>query len=205
MASGFEPIVRTRLFVREVMNSPVITASPQEDIRTLAERMTKARVGSVVIIEQELPVGIVTSGDIVSKVVSANFLPSQKTTGEIMSAPLRMIQSEKEIIEAAREMRSAHIKRLGVSYKKRLVGMVSMSDIISVTPELFEIISEKTRILTSPDTKQLSHLAGYCDQCNQWSDGLIDMDGRFVCEECRSGVSSAILESEPESFDEAGL
>jgi signal-transduction protein with cAMP-binding, CBS, and nucleotidyltransferase domain len=189
MAVGFERIVRTRVFVREIMNSPVITAHPEEDVRTVAEKMSRARVGSVVIVDQDLPLGIVTDGDIVSKVVSTNSMPSEKKVREIMTAPLRMIESEKEIIEAAREMRSARIKRLGVSYKRKLVGMISMSDILSVTPELFEIISEKTRIVTSPDMKQPSYLAGFCDQCNQWSDGLFEIDDRFLCEECRSGLS----------------
>jgi CBS domain-containing protein len=194
VAVGFQPVVRTRVFVREIMNSPVISSDPEENVRTLAEKMTSARVGSVVVLDHELPVGIVTDGDIVSKVVSKDLVPSSKKAREIMSAPLRMIESEKEIIEAAREMRSSRIKRLGVSYKKRLVGIISMSDIIAVTPELFDIISEKTKILTSQGTRQPSFLAGYCDQCSEWSDGLVEIDDRFLCEECRTGVDSSVAE-----------
>jgi signal-transduction protein with cAMP-binding, CBS, and nucleotidyltransferase domain len=182
-----EPEVRTRVLVREVMNSPVVTAQPNEDIRSIAERMSLARVGSVVILKDNLPIGIVTDGDIVSKVVSKNSIPSSIYAEEIMTSPLRSIESEKEIIQAARQMVRFKIKRLGVSYKHNLVGIISISDIVAITPELFDIISEKRAIMTSESERPPSYLAGYCDQCNQWSDVLLEIDSKFVCEECRGG------------------
>jgi signal-transduction protein with cAMP-binding, CBS, and nucleotidyltransferase domain len=169
------------------MNSPVVTAQPNEDIQSIAERMSLARVGSVVILRDYLPIGIVTDGDIVSKVVSKNSIPSSIEAEEVMTSPLRSIESEKEIIEAARQMVRFKIKRLGVSYKHNLVGIISISDIVAITPELFDIISEKTAIMTTESERPPSYLAGYCDQCNQWSDVLLEIDSKFVCEECRSG------------------
>ena len=183
----FQPVVRTRVLVREVMNSPVITGSPEENVRQISEKMSKSRVGSVVITDKELPIGIVTDGDIVTKVVSLDKTPSDVRAREIMSTPLHMIESESEIIEAARRMRSDKIKRLGVSYKRNLVGIISISDILAITPELFDIISEKARIVTTEGTRQPSYLAGYCDYCNQWSDMLLEIDNKFVCGECRTG------------------
>jgi CBS domain-containing protein len=182
-----EPVVRTRVLVREVMNSPILSAAPEEDLRTVSERMSRAKVGSVVILKNDLPVGIITDGDIVSKVVSKNLTPASIKAADIMSSPLRTIESEREIIEAARQMLSHKIKRLGVSYKRNLVGIISISDILAVTPELFDIISEKRAITTSEEVRQPSYLAGYCDHCNQWSDVLLEIDNRFLCEECRSG------------------
>lgn len=200
MTPNFEPVVRTRILVREVMNSPVITASQEENIKQISEKMTEARVGSVVITKDNLPIGIVTDGDIVTKVVSEDVLPSKVVALKVMSTPVHMIESEKEIIEAARIMRSFKIKRLGVSYKHNLVGIISISDILAVTPELFDIISEKTRIVTSAATREPSYLAGYCDYCNQWSDMLLEIDNRFICEECGSGKDGTESEAESEEL-----
>ena len=191
MPIPYEPVVRTRVLVREVMNSPVVTATSDEDMKTIALRMSQAKVGSVIVTQQDLPIGIITDGDIVSKVASVGAISSSIKASEIMSSPLRMIGSEKEIIEAAREMRKQKIKRLGVSYKQNLVGIISISDIFAITPELFDIISEKARMVTSESARQPSFLAGYCDQCNQWSDVLLEMDSRFICEECRSGARAS--------------
>jgi signal-transduction protein with cAMP-binding, CBS, and nucleotidyltransferase domain len=195
----FEPVVRTRVLVREVMNSPVLSATPEDDVKSISEKMSRAKVGSVVVMKNDLPLGIITDGDIVSKVVSKDLTPSQIRAGEIMSSPLRTIESEKEIIEAARQMISHKIKRLGVSYRRNLVGIISISDILAITPELFDIISEKRAIMTSEGVRQPSYLAGYCDYCNQWSDVLLEMDNRFLCEECRTGKENP--EEIPESSD----
>ncbi len=189
--------MRTRVLVREVMNSPILSAAPDEDVRTISEKMSRARVGSVVILKDNLPMGIVTDGDIVSKVVSKNLTPSAVKAGDIMSSPLRTVESEREIIEAARDMVGHRIKRLGVSYKRNLVGIISISDILAITPELFDIISEKRAIMTSDNVREPSYLAGYCDHCNQWSDVLLEMDNKFMCEECRSGRGGSEELSEP--------
>jgi len=183
----YNPSVRTRVFVREVMNSPVITADPNESIQQISQKMTASRAGSVVIIERDKPIGIVTDGDIVTKVVSKDSKPSSVRAIEVMSKPLYTIDSEKEIIEAARAMRKYGIKRLGVSYKDGIVGIISISDILAITPELFDIISEKAMIMTGQASKEPSFLAGYCDSCNQWSDRLLEIDGRYICGECTSG------------------
>jgi CBS domain-containing protein len=185
--AAFIPAVRTKVLVREVMNSPVITADPTDTIKEVSNKMTEARVGSVVVIENGLPIGIVTDGDIVFKVVSKDSKPSSVKAVDVMSTPLHMIESEKEILEAARALRRLRIKRLGVSYKKKLVGIVSISDILAVTPDLFDIVSEKALIVTGEAEKQPTYLAGYCDNCNQWSDLLLEVDGKFTCEECLAG------------------
>jgi predicted transcriptional regulator len=178
------------------MNSPVITADPSETIKQVSEKMTISKAGSVVILEKESPIGIVTDGDIVTKVVSLDLKPSTVRARDVMSKPLHVIESEKEIIEAARAMRRFGIKRLGVNYKHRLVGIISISDILAITPELFDIISEKAMIMTGESTRQPTYLAGYCDYCNQWSDSLLEIDGKFVCAECTTGKAEETGEAD---------
>jgi len=146
--------------------------------------------------ENDMPIGIVTDGDIVTKVVSRDSRPSTIRAIDVMSRPLYTIESEKEIIEAARAMRKHGIKRLGVSYKNDIVGIVSISDILAITPELFDIISETAKIMTNQASREPTYLAGYCDSCNQWSDRLLEIDGRFVCGECTTGISEEELQTE---------
>ena len=44
-------------------------------------------------------------------------------------------------------LRKHNIKRLGVVYKNKLVGIISSSDVIAVTPELVDVVSEKAAII----------------------------------------------------------
>lgn len=171
--------------VKDVMNSPVITASPETNVKELAEKISKAKVGSVVIVENSKPVGIVSELDIVSKVAVRDEVPSKVLAKEIMQ-PLYTINGEELLTEAAKFMRKHNIKRLAVMYENKLAGIISSSDIISVTPELITVISEKASILRWELERTPTNYSGYCDECDEWSDYLQYTDGRFICEECRS-------------------
>jgi signal-transduction protein with cAMP-binding, CBS, and nucleotidyltransferase domain len=171
------------------MNSPVVSAEPDIPVSEIATKMFEAKVGSVVIFEDGHPAGIVTDGDIVFKVASKDIRPSDVRASHIMSTPLYTINSEKDISAAAREMRRLRVKRLGVVYKNELVGIVSVSDLVAATPELLDIISEKAKLMRGEESHKRSYVAGYCDSCNQWSDFLLEVDGKFTCDECSSSVT----------------
>jgi len=172
------------IFVREVMNSPLVSGSSEDTISSLAKKMVESKVGSVVIIDDGKVRGLVTDGDMVKKVVAMDLRPSETRARDVMSAPLYTIDASKEVTEAARMMRKLGIKRLGVLHRNKVVGIISMSDVLSVTPELVDIVSEKARILTGESRRTPGFVSGYCDLCNQWSDYLLEMDGRYICEEC---------------------
>ncbi len=185
-----DPAARERVRIREVMNSPVITGSEDDTVRDIAKRMTDCNVGSVVIMRGQKAVGIVTDGDIVSKVVAKNKKPSEVLAKDAMSTPLVTIGDDKDVTEAARLMRKKYVKRLGVTDEGKLMGMVSISDIVSVTPEIYAVISEKARMMASQAMGRTVHLAGICDSCEQWADSLARVEGRFLCYECRTEMAS---------------
>lgn len=178
----------TRILVRDIMNSPLISSSPDSNIKEIAEKMKNERIGSIVIFKGEEPVGIVTDWDIVTDGFSRNVLPSSIKASEIMKR-LYTIEGEDTITEAARMLRKHNIKRLGVVYKNRVVGIISSSDVISVTPELIDVISEKAALIRGETGRPTGHISGYCDECGEWTDLLLYSDGTFTCEECR-GESS---------------
>lgn len=178
----------TRVFVRDIMNSPVISADPEDTLNDIALKMSDHRVGSIVITKNEVPSGIVTDWDIVSGGVVKDIKPGLIKASEIMQ-PLHTIESEESITEAARILRKNNIKRLGVVYKGRLVGIISASDVIAVTPELVDVVSEKAGIIRGEIGRPASNISGYCDECGEWSDMLMYSEGTFTCEECRGEAS----------------
>lgn len=180
-----EPTVTSKVLVKDIMNSPIVSASPDANVRELADKMTKAEIGSIVIMDNEKPIGIVTDWDIVSKAATSDDVMSRIFARNIMR-PLHTIESERSVTDAARLLRKYKTKRLGVVYRDKLVGMISASDVIAVTPELVDVISEKASILRGEFGRSPINISGYCDECDEWSDYLQDTDGRFICEECRA-------------------
>lgn len=180
----------TRVLVRDIMNSPVVSASPNDTIRNIAKKMKEEKIGSIVIMEKDKPVGIVTDWDIVSNGLTRDVKPSQIKAKEVMQS-IHTIESEESITEAARQLRKHNIKRLGVVYKNRLAGIISSSDVIAVTPDLVDVVSEKAAIIRGElgIARPIGNVSGYCDECNEWSDLLQYDEGTFICEVCR-GESS---------------
>ena len=185
----------TRVLVQDIMNSPVITASPGDTVRDLARKMKEDKIGSIIIMDDNKPVGIVTDWDIVSGGVVKDVRPSEIKAADVMKQ-IHTIESSEGITEAARLLRKHSIKRLGVVYKNRLVGIISSSDVIAVTPELVDVVSEKAAIMRGElgITRPAGKVSGYCDECGEWSDLLQYDEGTFICEVCRGEGSGAEAE-----------
>ncbi len=152
--------------------------------------MDKNKVGCIIVTSKKgKPLGIITERDLVTRVLAKNARPSKLTVKEVMTSPLIAIDPDETLSEAARRMSRLSIRRLGVMYKENLVGLISSKDILAITPELIEIIQEKARIEGGTAVEEAPWhppLAGYCDQCGQWSDDLQEIEGRFLCEDCRT-------------------
>jgi len=111
--------------VESVMRSPPVTALFSDSASLVIEKMISNNIGAVIIISGGNPVGIITERDIIEKIVRAGKDPSKARAEEIMSSPLILIEADKTIKDALILMREKKIRRLGVTRKGRLVGIVT--------------------------------------------------------------------------------
>lgn len=178
--------LRTKMLVKDVMSSPVVTAGENDTSDIVATLMEENDCGAVIITNKAgKSLGIITERDIVKRVAAKNLKPSEVPAKEIMTSPLVTIEPDATISEAARRMTRLSIRRLGVLYKGNLVGLISSKDILSVMPELIEIMQEKTRIENNAEETEEVPLSGYCDRCNAYSENLKYRDGQNICDDCR--------------------
>jgi len=182
--------LRPRMLVKDAMSSPVLTVDENMPVNKVAELMDKHSLGCVIVTSKDgKPIGIITEKDLVSRVLAKNVLPRKFTAKKAMSTPLMTINPDTTLSEAARTMSRLNIRRLGVMYKGNLVGIISSKDILNVTPELIEIIRERARLenlnVAEEETLESAPLTGYCDRCAAWSDSLKEVEGEFLCEDCR--------------------
>ncbi|MGB9675945.1 MAG: cyclic nucleotide-binding/CBS domain-containing protein [Candidatus Bathyarchaeales archaeon] len=180
----------SRLLVKDVMSSPVVTIEENAPVNKVAELMDKHGLGCIIITSKDgKPLGIITERDLVGRVLAKNAKPDSVKANEVMTSPLITIEPDATISEAARRMSRLNIRRLGVIYKGQLIGLLSSKDILSVMPELLETIQEHAMIegenRAQETTEEGVPLAGYCDSCGVWSDTLKEVNGEFLCEDCR--------------------
>lgn len=115
--------------VKEIMTKQVVTVTPSETVFTATNKMTKREVGALVVVDNNLPLGIVTERDIVRKVVATKKNPSITKVSEIMSEPLFTTSSSSDVKEAAKIMTINEVRRLPVLENGKLVGIITATDI----------------------------------------------------------------------------
>jgi CBS domain-containing protein len=115
--------------IRDVMTEDVRTVDAGAAISEAARLLAEAGVGSLPVLEDGRPVGIVTDRDLVVRVLARGADVAAVRVGEVASSPLHSISSDRSVDEAIFLMSSNRIRRLAVVDDGRLVGMVSQADI----------------------------------------------------------------------------
>jgi CBS domain-containing protein len=113
--------------VRDFMTTNVITIDVQGTVLDAAKLMHQQDVGDLVVMESNEPKGIVTERDLVRRVM-AQRKPLDIKVSEVMSDPLITIEEESSLRDAARKMVKYRIRRLPVTKKNVLVGIIATSD-----------------------------------------------------------------------------
>lgn len=175
----------TKIRVREAMTASVIVIKPTTPVNEAAKIMSEKNIGSVVVSEGSKPIGIITERDICYGVVALNRLPSKVAVKEIMSTPLTTIDPNKTLTEASRTMAKNNIRRLPVIENDVLVGIITNKDILTISPGMIEILEEISRMREGSPYPQEPPEGGICEVCREYVASLYEVNGSFVCENCR--------------------
>ncbi|MFD1659871.1 CBS domain-containing protein [Streptomyces caeni] len=101
-----------------------------ETLDRAAQLMRELNVGALPISdENERLCGILTDRDIVVGCVAMGHDPSRVTAGQMAKGTPRWINADADVSEVLHEMEEHQIRRLPVIQNKRLVGMISESDL----------------------------------------------------------------------------
>jgi len=135
--------------VEDVMSREVVTIAPESTLYEAAKKMGEKRIGSLVVVKYDTPVGIITERDLLSKAVCGGIdlkkdwlvggaSIKEEKVEKIMSYPLVTISAKSSIKDAAKMMIEKKIRRLGVRKSGKLVGIITASDMIRSLPEVPE-------------------------------------------------------------------
>ena len=125
MASGNDPI---QLWIKENMNSSVLSLNSTVPASDAAKLLEDSKTSAIVVMENQIPVGIVTNKDLMIKIVAHSY-PLDTPLRRIMATPLISISPATDIKEALELMASKKIRKLPVIDKEDVVGMIIASEI----------------------------------------------------------------------------
>ncbi|MHC1632137.1 MAG: CBS domain-containing protein [Methanotrichaceae archaeon] len=185
--------METEIPVRDVMTRPVITIDSKVDVVKAANKMFSANVGSLIVVHDYQPIGILTERDLVGKIVAKAANPTGVKVGSVMSSPLITVPPEAKLSDAAITMLKSGVKRLPViSNKGKLEGIITDTDLVSGAAavgmgEILSHLIDMHRESICFDSEESGEMSGICERCGQISDSLELVNGELLCWSCREG------------------
>ncbi|MDH3610724.1 MAG: CBS domain-containing protein [Nitrosopumilus sp.] len=115
--------------VKDIMTKSIISVDATLTVNEAAKMMEDAKVGAVIVMENNTPVGIVTDRDFAVKIVAHAY---QITTPvkQIMSSPLIATSPDETVLMAADLMYTRDIRKLPVIDNDQVVGMITATDLV---------------------------------------------------------------------------
>jgi len=177
--------------VGDIMTRNFIFSNPGVSVLNAVKLMKKNRVGSLVISENNHLKGILTEKDILWALSKKKDLTGIKI-GDIMKRKITTIKPSADIYKALSVMKKTKFRRLPVIVNKKVIGLLTLKDILRIEPELFEIVKEnyvikEQEMKIKRKTNPAEFQEGICEECGN-VDILYNIDSKLICESCRDNL-----------------
>ena len=119
--------------IRSKADQAVLTIASTASAADAARLMAQNNVGALVVVDAGRLVGMVSERDLARKVVPGDRVPSTITLREIMSSPVRVVHPRHSGDECMAIMTEGRMRHLPVMDGERLIGLVSIGDLVKAT------------------------------------------------------------------------
>jgi CBS domain-containing protein len=136
------------------MVNEVVTIDEHSTVKEAAEVMNKHEIGCLIAIRKGEAVGIITERDLLKRVIAKARDASGTSVKEVMSSPLIVIDPDTDLDEAVKLMFQSKIKKLPVVEGKKLIGLVTLTDIARSHPKIVKILKQLAETQTTPRSIQ---------------------------------------------------
>lgn len=147
------------LTVGEVMSTYVITVRPDDEVVKAATKMIAEDISCIAVVENEIPVGIISERDVLKRVPLTKKVFAMKVK-DVMRQPIITVPTTMKLPEAVELMRKNSIRRLVVVKDGKLAGLITQTDFTKaiaqnftaypVTPELSAVNVMSKKVFMIP-------------------------------------------------------
>ncbi len=116
--------------IGHLMNKNIQKIDHRVTVQEAASKMKEKRIGSLLVEKDEQYIGIITETDIVRKAVARGLDLKKETVGSLMSSPVITLDQQRSPRDAHDLMGESGVRHLGVTQNGKIVGVVSVRDIL---------------------------------------------------------------------------
>ena len=175
--------------VMDAMTTKPVSVSPEITLQECAKIMDENHVSTVIVQDNDHSAGILSDQDIVRKAIAKGINPLNKKVKEFMETELIVIEPETDIYDALIKMRDLNIRHLPVVKDNKMIGLLTLKDILKIQPQLFDLLVEKFEVREG-EKKPINRIIpeeGICQACGNYSEEIKDVDGSLLCPKCAEG------------------
>ena len=114
-----------------------------------AVKMTKERVGCLIVLEKKEPVGIITERGFADLVKKGNFDCKKVTAQDFMTKPIISIDTDTTYEKALRIFEKEYIKLMPVIEDGEVVGLLTLRNLITHTKKSMRALTRENNLLSS--------------------------------------------------------
>ena len=179
--------MQTGYKVSDAMTERPVYVAPSISLIECSKIMEREHVGSLIIQEKGILNGVITEQDIVRKAVAKGLDTKKTKVSEIMEASVMTVGPSQDIYDALVLMRDYNIRQLPVMSGKKMVGLLTLKDILKIEPQLFDLLVDKFEI-REEERKPINRIIpneGICEACGEYSEKIKKVKGSFLCGDCK--------------------
>jgi CBS domain-containing protein len=132
----------------------VVTVDENSSVKEAVDIMNEFQIGSLIVLERGKARGIVTERDFLKRVIAEAKDVMNTKVKEIMTTPLVVVAPSTDLEEAVKLMFQNKIKKLAVVDANKLVGIVTLTDIARVQPQMMEMLRQLAAKQAMPKSMQ---------------------------------------------------
>jgi len=117
------------MLVQEIMTKRIESINSDEFVIEACKKYKKHKLGSLIVMEEDTIVGIITERDVIEKIILGGRNPKLTLVKDIMTPNVKTINSLATIEEAVEIMKKYNIKKLPVVYNNIVVGIITENNI----------------------------------------------------------------------------
>ena len=124
--------------VEEILQTDLVTVPPTATATTISETMASESVGTVVVVDDGSPLGIVTDRDLALAITGGTDVPGRDARSFIED-DFETATSDVSVFEALEKMERAQIRRLPIVDDDGAIrGIVALDDVLVLLSEQFQ-------------------------------------------------------------------
>jgi len=149
------------LKVEDIMVEEVVTVEADEPAMEAVVLMNKHEIGCLIVTKNRMPIGIVTERDLLKRILAESRDAEKIKVWEIMSAPLVFGDPNMDVEDAARFMLKMKIKKLPIVREGKLLGLVTLTDLVRFQPQLIMILKKLSALEFPSQPRRLKKVIDY--------------------------------------------